>query len=94
MPTASQVVALGQATPKSSVPGTTTVLPGMPLVIGTTTPSSGPEELTPTGSQVVALGQATPPSWSEGPGTTTALPGMPLVIGTTTPSKGGFPTPA
>jgi len=53
------VVELGQATPKSSaLPDTVTALPGVPLVMGTTTPSF--EEFTPTASQVVELVQATP----------------------------------
>ena len=58
-PTASQVVALGQATPpRSWVPDTTWGVPGIPSVMGTTTPE--PERVSPTAKQVVALGQATP----------------------------------
>jgi hypothetical protein len=60
-PTASQVVALEQATPASPlVPETTWALPGVPSVMVTTTPWF--EELAPTASQVVALEQATPPN--------------------------------
>jgi hypothetical protein len=58
-PTASQVVALGQATPeRDAVPETSWALPGVPLVMVTTTPS--PEEFSPTASQVVTLGHAMP----------------------------------
>ena len=55
VPAPSQVVVLVQATPmRVKVPGTVWRLPGVPLVMGTTTP--GPEEESPpTATQVVAL---------------------------------------
>src|SRR5437879_3255067 len=72
VPTPSQVVVLGQATPvRVNVPGTVRRLPGVPLVMGTTTP--GPEEESPpTATQVVALGQAT----------SLSVPALPQVPGT------------
>ena len=67
-PPASQLVVLGQATPRSSkVPDTVTGLPGTPLEMGTTTPVrvktlSTVTWVAPTASQLVVLGQATPKS--------------------------------
>jgi hypothetical protein len=82
-PTASQMVAVEQATAENQlVPETTWALPGVPLVMVTTTPWS--EEFKPTASQVVALEQATPMR-SAVPEISWALPGVPLVMVTTTP---------
>jgi len=59
LPTATQAVALEQATPASSLaPGTGSTLPGTPLVMGTTT--CWPELLPPAATQVLTLEQATP----------------------------------
>src|SRR6266571_587825 len=86
-PTASHVVMLGHATPSSPapgpcVPGTVWALPGVPLVMATTTP--WPDELPPTASQRVAVGQATPKR-STVPGTAWGAPAAPSMMGTTTP---------
>src|SRR5271157_1600939 len=71
----------------SKVPGTGTTVPGMPLVMGSTTPSVI-EALVPTASQKVTLGHAIPRR-SLVPATATAGPGMPLVMRTTTPLEPG-----
>src|SRR6266566_5685207 len=79
-PTAMQLVALAQVTPKRElVPGTGCGVPGAPLTMGTIRPPLG--EL-PTAMQAVALEQATPAS-SLAPETGSTLPGTPLVMGTT-----------
>jgi hypothetical protein len=60
LPTATQVVAVGQATVFSALaPTTWTAEPGTPLVTATTSPPE-PDCPTPTARQVVALEQATP----------------------------------
>lgn len=90
-PTASQVVALGQATPSSIEVPRTRAGPGVPLVIGITTPYRW--LLLPTATQVVAVGQATARSPSVPEASCTA-PGVPPVIGTTTPWSEGWPNAA
>jgi hypothetical protein len=58
LPTATQVVAVGQATAlRRLVAGTWTTEPGTPRVTGTTSPPVNPE---PTARQVVVLEHATP----------------------------------
>jgi hypothetical protein len=76
-PTASQLVALGQAAPlRNTVPDTTFMLPGVPLPLGTTTPSiEAPTATNPTASHL-AFEQATASS-SAVPEATRARPGAP-----------------
>jgi len=82
MPAATQDVVPAQAMPyRVPVFGTLTGVPGVPLVIGTTTP---PDPL-PTAMHVVASLQAIPNS-SVVPGTVTGVPAKPLVMLTTTPT--------
>jgi hypothetical protein len=76
-PTASQLVALGQATPlRNTVPDTTFVLLVVPLPIGTTAPSvEAPTAMNPTASHL-AFERATASS-SAVPEATGARPGVP-----------------
>ena len=92
-PTARQVTALAQVTPKSPrAPVATTGDPGVPLSMGSTTGVVSLRFVSPTARHVGPL-QATERR-KKVPGTSWTGPAMPLMMGTTLPSLAGLPPTA